>query len=70
MKTPKFTVITKKKKLSQLPPITQRQSTKIFYLSYVSLTQEGIDILKLGLSFTPTPKQKMTKTREWFLSIY
>ena len=38
----------------------------MFYLSYVPLTQEGIDILKLGLSFTPTPKQKMTKLENSF----
>ena len=30
------------------------------------LTQEGIDILKLWLSFTPTPKQKMTKLENGF----
>ena len=53
IKTVKFTIITKKQ-LLQLPPITQPQSKKILNLSNVPLTQEEIDILKLGLSFTPT----------------
>ena len=61
MKTVKFTVITKKERLSQLPPITQPQSTKILNLSNVPLTQDEIDILKLGLSFTPTPKQNIVE---------
>ena len=42
-------------------PITQPQSTKILNLSNVPLTQEEIDILKLGLSFTPTPKQNIAE---------
>ena len=45
-----------KKRISQLPPITQPQSTKILNLSNILLTQDEINILKLGLSFTPTPK--------------
>ena len=53
IKTVKFTIITKKQ-LLQLPPITLPQSKKILNLSNVPLTQEEIDILKLGLSFTPT----------------
>ena len=60
MKTVKFTVITKKR-LSQLPPITQLQSTKILNLSNIPLTQDEIDILKLGLSFTLTPKQNIAQ---------
>ena len=56
MKTVKFTVITEKQ-LSQLLPIIQPQSAKILNLSNVPLTQEEIDILKLGLSFTPTSKK-------------
>ena len=60
MKTVKFTVITKKR-LSQLRPITQPQSTKVLDLSNEPLTQGEIDILKLGLSFTPTPRQNITK---------
>ena len=35
--------------------------TKILNLSNVVLTQEEIDILKLGLSFTPTPKQNIAE---------
>ena len=42
-------------------PITQPQSTKILNLSNVPLTQEEIDILKLGLSFTSTPKQNIAE---------
>ena len=42
-------------------PITQPQSTKILNLSNVPLTQEEIDILKLGLSFTPSPKQNIAE---------
>ena len=42
-------------------PITQPQSRKILNLSNVPLTQEEIDILKLGLSFTPTPKQNIAE---------
>ena len=60
MKTVKLTVITKKR-LSQLPPITQLQSTKILNLSNIPLTQDEIDILKLGLSFTLTPKQNIAQ---------
>ena len=60
MKTAKFTVITKKR-LSQLPPTTQPQSTKILNLSNVPLTQDEIEVLKLGLSFTPTPKQNIAE---------
>ena len=45
-----------KKQIWQLPPITQPQSTKILNLSNVLLTQDELNILKLGLSFTPTPK--------------
>ena len=60
MKIVKFTVITKKR-LSQLPSITQPQYTKILNLSNVPLTQNEINILKLGLSFTITPKQNMAK---------
>ena len=60
MKTVKFTVITKKR-LSQLRPITQPQSTNILNLSNEPLTQDEIDILKLGLSFTPTPRQNIIK---------
>ena len=56
MKTVKFTVITNNR-LQQLPPTTQLQSTKILNLSNVPLTKDEIDILKLALSFTPTPKQ-------------
>ena len=37
----------------------QPQSTKILNSSNVPLTQDEIDILKLGLSFTPTPKQNI-----------
>ena len=48
-----------KKQLSQLPPTTQPQSTKILNLSNVTLTQYKIDILKLGLYFTPKPKQNI-----------
>ena len=48
MKTVKSTVITTKR-LLQLPPITQSQSN-------VSITQDEIDILKLGLFFAATPK--------------
>ena len=50
-----------KQRLSQLPPITQPQSTKILNLSNVPLTQDETDILKLGLSFTPTPKQNIAE---------
>ena len=57
VKNVKFTE--KKPWLSQLPPIAQRQSSKILNLSNVSVTQDEIDILKLGLSFTPTPKQSI-----------
>ena len=60
MKTVKFTVITKKR-LSQLPPIAQLESTKILNLSNVPLTQDEIDILKLELSFTPTFKQNIAE---------
>ena len=60
METVKFTVITKKQ-LSQLSPITQPQSTKILNLSNVPLTQRKIHILKLALSFTPTPKQNIAE---------
>ena len=35
--------------------------TKILNLSNVVLNQEEIDILKLGLSFTPTPKQNIAE---------
>ena len=60
METVKFTVITKKQ-LSQLSPITQPQSTKILNLSNVPLTPKNIHILKLALSFTPTPKQNIAE---------
>ena len=53
MKTVKSTVITKKRQL-QLPPITQPQSN-------VSITQDEIGILKLGL-FRPNTK---TEQRNW-----
>ena len=59
-KTVKFTVITKKQQ-SQLPTITQPQSTKILNLLNVPLTQDEIDILNLGLPFTPTPKQNIAE---------
>ena len=59
-KTVKFTVITKKQQ-SQLSPITQPQSTKILNLLNVPLTQDEIDILNLGLPFTPTPKQNIAE---------
>ena len=39
----------------------QPQSTKILNLSNVPLTQEEIDILNIGLSLTPTPKQNIAK---------
>ena len=48
-----------KNRLLQLPLITQMQSTKI--LSNAPLTQDEIDILKLGLSSTPTPKQNIAE---------
>ena len=35
------------------------KSTKILNLSNVPLTQDETDILKLGLSFTPTPKHNI-----------
>ena len=60
MKIVKSTVITKKR-LSQLPPITQPQFTKILSLSNVPLTQDEIDNLKLGLSFIPAPKQNIAE---------
>ena len=60
METVKFTVITKKQ-LSQLSLITQPQSTKILNLSNVPLAQRKIHILKLALSFTPTPKQNIAE---------
>ena len=41
-----------KKRLSQLLLIKQLQSTNILNLSNAPLTQDEIDILKLGLSFT------------------
>ena len=53
MKTVKSTVITKKRQL-QLPPITQPQSN-------VSITQDEIGILKLGL-FRPNTE---TEQRNW-----
>ena len=58
MKTVKFTVISKKTTI-ELPSIAQPQSTKILNLSNVPLTQDETDILKLGLSFTPTPKHNI-----------
>ena len=60
MEAVKFIVITKKQ-LSQLSPITQPQSTKILNLSNVPLTPQKIHILKLALSFTPTPKQNIAE---------
>ena len=39
--------------------------TKILNLSNVVLTQEEIDILKLGLSFTPTPKQNIAELENY-----
>ena len=60
MKTVKSTVITKKR-LSLLPPITQPQYKKILNLSNVPLTQDQIDIFKLGLSFIPTLKQNIAE---------
>ena len=68
MKIVKSTVITKKR-LSQLPPITQPQFTKILSLSNVPLTQDEIDNLKLGLSFIPAPKQNIAELENdifWF----
>ena len=59
MKIFKFSVITKKL-LSQLPLIMQPQSRKILNYSNVPLTQ---DILKLRMSFTPTPKQKIAELK-------
>ena len=50
-----------KKRLSQLPPVTQLQSTRILNLSNLPLTENEIDILNLGLSFTQTPKKNITK---------
>ena len=34
---------------------------KILNLSNIPFTQDEIDILKLGLSFTPTPKQNIAE---------
>ena len=62
MKIFKFTVITKER-LSQLPLIMQPQSMKILNFSNVPLTQDEIDILKLRMSFTPSPKQKIAKLK-------
>ena len=53
METFKFSVIT------ELSPMTQLQSIKILNLSNVPLTQDEIDILKLGLSDTPRQKQNI-----------
>ena len=50
-----------KNRLSQLPPITPPQSTKILNLSNVPFTQDEIDILKLGLHFTPTRKKDISE---------
>ena len=61
METAKFTVITKK--LPLLPLTTKPQSTKILNVSNVQLTQDEIDILKLGLSFTPTPKRNIAELK-------
>ena len=58
MKIVKFTLITKNR-LSQIPPV-RHCGSEILNLSNVPFTQDEIDILKLGLSFTPTPKQRMT----------
>ena len=43
----------------------QPQSTKILNLSNVPLTQDEIDILKLGLSFTPTSKQNKAELENY-----
>ena len=39
--------------------------TKILNLSNVALTQEEIGFLKLGLSFTPTPKQNIAELENY-----
>ena len=38
-----------------------RNPRRFLNLSNVPLTQEEMDILKLGLSFTPTPKQNIAE---------
>ena len=58
MKTVKFTVITKK--ITQLLNLNPQWFHDDLILQ---LIQDEIDILKLGLSFTPTPKQNITKLK-------
>ena len=58
MKTVKFTVITKK--ITQLLNLNPRWFHDDLILQ---LIQDEIDILKLGLSFTPTPKQNIAKLK-------
>ena len=60
MKTVKFTVTAKKRTIRTT---TDHSSTKILNLSNVQLTQDEIDILKQGLSFTPIPKQNITELK-------
>ena len=55
-----------KNRLSQLAPITQPQSTKILNLSNVPFSHDEKDILKPGLSFTPTPTQNIGKLENIF----
>ena len=47
----------------------QLQSTKILNLSHVPITQDETDILKLGLSFRPTPKQNIANSRMIFFNL-
>ena len=46
---------------TSLPTTTQRISLKVINLSNIFLTKHEIEILKIGLSFTATPKPNISE---------
>ena len=61
IKSVKFTVSTKKTTITTNTDHSTAIHEEHEWYTNVPLTQDDIDILKLGLSFTPTPRQNIAE---------